>query len=678
MNRPRPRRARLTVTALEAREVPAVMGPLPPEDHAFVTDRVIVQLKSGAAPRSPLARRTEELGFGLYAVHLRQGVTVQRALKHFNAQRGVAMVEPDYIVTADVIPNDPNFGSLYGMHNTGQTGGTADADIDAPEAWDLATGSGNVVVGVIDTGVQYNHPDLNANMWRNPGEVAGNLVDDDANGLVDDVFGADYVNNDGNPMDDNGHGTHVAGTIGAIGNNGIGVAGVSWRVQIMALKFLGAGGSGAISNAVKCLDYAVAKGAIITNNSWGGGGFSSAMSTALNNARAAGHLFIAAAGNSNSNNDALPHYPSSYTHDNVLAVAATDRNDARAGFSSYGATSVDLAAPGVGILSTYGTTYVSMSGTSMATPHVAGAAALVWDAHPTWTYAEVAAALLNTVDAKPNLAGIVATGGRLNVDAAVRYATTPPPDPSGPRVTASTFLGTGGINGVRLTFDEVVDAASLNLADAVLSTPTGQVSPTAVNADENEVVFTFPNHTTMGNYVLTVGPGITDLDGNRMDQDGDATSGEVPDDQFTATTTVAAPTTYYSVDVNKPITDFTRTVSILNIRSPITVRGVSVQLNLSHTFDGDLRMTLVAPDGTQVLLANRRGGSGDNFTNTVFHDAAQQTIAQGTAPFNSFYRPETPLADLNGKLANGRWDLRIDDQARQDSGWLHSWSLTFV
>ena len=172
------------MTALEDRVVPAdIVGPLPPVDHPFVADRVIVGLQSGAAPKSPLARRVEELGFGLYSVQLRRGVTVERALKHFHAQRGVSLAEPDYIVYADAIPNDPSFSSLYGMHNTGQTGGTADADIDAPEAWDIETGTGNIVVAVIDTGVDYNHPDLAANMWRNPGEVAGNGVDDDGNGF---------------------------------------------------------------------------------------------------------------------------------------------------------------------------------------------------------------------------------------------------------------------------------------------------------------------------------------------------------------------------------------------------------------------------------------------------------------------------------------------------------------
>jgi subtilisin family serine protease/subtilisin-like proprotein convertase family protein len=446
----------------------------------------------------------------------------------------------------------------------------------------------------------------------------------------------------------------------------------------MALKFLGANGSGAISNAVKCLDYAVAKGAQISNNSWGGGGYSTAMANALTAAQAAGHLFVAAAGNSNTNNDLTPHYPSSYTHENVLAVAATDRNDLRAGFSSYGATSVDLAAPGVGILSTYGTTYVSMSGTSMATPHVAGAAALVWDAHPTWTYAEVAAALMNTVDVKPNLAGVVATGGRLNVDAAVRYGVAPPADAGGPKVTAANFLGTGGIDGVELIFDEAVDPASVDLTDARLSTPTGQIAPTAVTIDGTEVVFTFPWQSTMGTYSLSVGPGVRDLDGNLMNQDGDGTNGEATEDQFSAQAYVAGSVTYHATDVNKPIADNTRTVSGLAVKNPMTIRGVSVQLNLNHTSVGDLRITLVAPDGTSVLLSNRRGGGGDNYTDTVFHDAAQLTIAQGSAPFTGFYKPETALSALNGKLANGRWELRIDDQARTQTGWLNWWSLTIT
>ncbi|HKB04288.1 MAG TPA: S8 family serine peptidase, partial [Gemmataceae bacterium] len=254
MTRLRPNRpTRLSLQTLESRDVPA--GSLQVDSSEYAADRVIVKFQTDKVPTSPLARSVDGIGWGMYTVTLRPNVTVDRALKHFRAQAGIEFAEPDYTVRVQLAPNDPRYtdGTLWGMNNTGQSGGTADADIDAPEAWDVSTGSGNFVVAVIDTGVNYNHPDLAANMWRNPGEdgkTAG--VDDDGNGIVDDIFGADFANNDGNPMDDDGHGTHVAGTIAAVGNNGTGVVGVNWRAKVMAIKFLGPFG-GSTSNAVKSL-----------------------------------------------------------------------------------------------------------------------------------------------------------------------------------------------------------------------------------------------------------------------------------------------------------------------------------------------------------------------------------------------------------------------------------------
>ena len=360
---------------------------------------------------------------GVYHMRITtRGLSVEEAAKLLSNLPEVAIAEPNYEVSIDAIPNDPLFGSLWGLHNTGQTGGTPDADIDAPEAWDFAIGDPNMVVAVIDTGVDYNHPDLAGNMWTNPGEIPGNGEDDDSNGYVDDVYGIDAINNDSDPFDDNGHGTHTSGTIGAIGNNGIGVAGVNWNIRIMALKFLGAGGSGSTSDAIECLNYAVMMKTTYgvdlkaTNNSWGGGGYSQTLRDAIEASGNADMLFIASAGNLARNNDLIPYYPASYDLANIMAVAATDHNDALASFSSYGATSVDLAAPGVSILSTTpGTTYSSYSGTSMAAPHVAGASALVWADNPALGHLDVKEILMNNVDPVPALAGRMQTGGRLNV-----------------------------------------------------------------------------------------------------------------------------------------------------------------------------------------------------------------------------------------------------------------------
>ena len=276
-------------------------------------------------------------------------VTVSDALAAYRAVNPfVLSVEPDRYLHAQVTPNDPGFSSLWGLNNTGQTGGTADADIDAPEAWDLTTGSSSVIVAVLDTGVDYNHPDLAANMWTNSAEAQGQPgIDDDGNGFIDDIHGYDFVNNDGDPMDDHYHGTHVAGTIAAVANNGIGIAGVSRNARIMALKFLDSSGNGTISNAIRALNYAVVMGATISNNSYGGSSSDDAdplFGEAIQNAATFGHIFVAGAGNSGTDNDVAGFYPANFDADNIVSVAATDDNDQVASFSNYGRTSVDGAA----------------------------------------------------------------------------------------------------------------------------------------------------------------------------------------------------------------------------------------------------------------------------------------------------------------------------------------------
>ncbi len=351
---------------------------------------------------------------GLCVVELPANLSVAQALQSFNQTAGILYAEPDYRVQANVTPNDARFGELWGMNNTGQTGGTPGADIDAPEAWALNTGSRQVVVAVIDTGVDYTHPDLTNNIWTNLGEIAGNGLDDDNNGFVDDIHGYDFVNGDGDPMDDHYHGTHCAGTIGAEGNNGIGVAGVCWQVRIMALKFLDAGGGGSTADAISCVEYATLMGARVMNNSWGGGGYEQALKDVIDAAGAVNNLFVAAAGNAGSDNDANPFYPAAYDSTNLVAVMSTDHDDDRSGFSNYGLTSVHLGGPGTDILSCEpGNSYQLLSGTSMATPHVVGACALLLSANPLLSAAALKEALINTVD--PTLPGLCVSGGRLNL-----------------------------------------------------------------------------------------------------------------------------------------------------------------------------------------------------------------------------------------------------------------------
>ena len=381
-----------------------------------------------------------DLGEGFYSLAA-PGASMQDVLGWAARTSGVSYVEPDFVIASTAIPNDPSLGQLWGLTNVGQSGGVTDVDIDAPEAWNTTTGSRSVVVAIIDTGMDSKHPDLAANAWRNPGEVAGDGIDNDRNGFVDDIGGWDFANNDASPTDDNGHGTHVAGTIGAVGNNGSGVVGVNWQVSLMPLKFLNASGSGTTSAAVAAINYATRMrrdfgiNIVATNNSWGGGGLSTALRDAINAGANAGILFVAAAGNESNNNDASPSYPASHPSTSVISVAATDRSNRLAGFSNYGATSVDLAAPGVAILSTTPNgSYSSYSGTSMATPHVTGTVALLAAAYPQATAAEIRTAILSSVTRVAGLTGKVATGGLLNAAAALQAlpAGAPAPAPSPP------------------------------------------------------------------------------------------------------------------------------------------------------------------------------------------------------------------------------------------------------
>ncbi|MBI4688580.1 MAG: S8 family serine peptidase [Nitrospirae bacterium] len=287
---------------------------------------------------------------GLQVVRLPAQLSVRDALKFYLQNPAIQYAEPNYIVRAASIPDDPYFSNLWGLHNTGQTGGISDADIDAPEAWNLTTGSNNVVIAVVDSGVAYNHPDLSGNIWMNSGESScTDGIDNDSNGYVDDCYGWDFLGADNDPTDYNGHGTHVAGTIAATGNNSLGITGMMWKARIMPLRFLGVSGSGTTADAASAIEYASDNGAHIINNSWGGGGYSQALKDAID---ASSAVVVCAAGNSGKDSDLTPHYPSSYTSPNIIAVAATDHNDMLASFSNYGAASVDVAAPGVSIYST--------------------------------------------------------------------------------------------------------------------------------------------------------------------------------------------------------------------------------------------------------------------------------------------------------------------------------------
>lgn len=405
--------------------------------------------------------------------HLPPGLGVAQAVQALSANPNVLYAEPNYVVHAVNVPNDPRRGEQWALHNIAQSGGTTDADIDALEAWDVRTDAGSVVVGVSDSGIDYNHPDLAPNIWMNPGETgtdaqgrdkATNGIDDDGNGYVDDWRGWNFVNNSNDPFDDYSHGTHVAGTIGAVGNNGIGVAGVAWSVKLMPLKHLNSTGSGAISAATDAILYAAKfvdasgrKIVQITSHSYGSASKSKTLESAI---KSCGALVVAAAGNSGSN---TLFYPAAYAQPNVVSVAATDAVDALASFSNFG-TWVNLAAPGVNILSTLpNNAYGFNSGTSMATPHVSGVAALVLAQNPGFSIADLKAQLLNNVDVLPALAGKVATSGRLNARKALG-APEASPDTTAPAAVANLAASPVSPHSVTLTWTAQGDDSNTGTA----------------------------------------------------------------------------------------------------------------------------------------------------------------------------------------------------------------------
>lgn len=344
----------------------------------------------------------------------------------------VEFAERDLFYRVGAIPNDPSFTQEWGLNNTGQRVngalGVSGVDIRMNTAWDTIRGSTTFVVGMCDTGIRRFHDDLYANMWVNSVDIAGNTRDEDRNGVVNDTWGWDFWNNDRDPTDDHGHGTHTAGTVGAVGNNRRGVSGVCQTVRMAAVKIASSNGSLATSTAISGINYCVATRIKVSNHSWGGPGYSQSLANAIGAARNAGHLLVCAAGNGGSdsrgdNNDTTPTYPAGYNFDNVISVAAVDSRGALATFSNFGPTSVDLAAPGVNILSTWhtsNTAYSFLNGTSMATPHATGVASLVWMRYPTSTPAQIRARLMTSARPLPSLTGKCVSGGLLNAAAAVR------------------------------------------------------------------------------------------------------------------------------------------------------------------------------------------------------------------------------------------------------------------
>jgi len=400
---------------------------------------ILVRFRPGvteAAIKQITARLNDEVEDQIEAVSGLESIDdldddVDAAVAEYRALPEVEYAEKNYQIELDhagggfkhLHPEDPRFVDQWALANDGQNGGKEGADINAMRAWSETTGSDEVVVAVLDSGVDYNHEDLANNIWSRRANL--DPYEDADLGVVDDEHGYNAVDNDGDPFDENGHGTHCAGIIGAEGGNSIGVTGVNWKVRIMPLKFMNAGGFGTTKDAIEAINYAIARkrdgvNVRVINASWGSTQRSRALEDVIRKANDEGILFVAASGNSSTNNDRQPHYPSSYNLPNVVSVAALDRNDQLAQFSNYGVRSVHIAAPGKDILSTWlGNDYEEHSGTSMATPVVAGVAALILSQKPNLAVEELRERLLKAVDPVPALKGKIQSGGRIDAARAV-------------------------------------------------------------------------------------------------------------------------------------------------------------------------------------------------------------------------------------------------------------------
>jgi len=418
---------------------------------AYVSGEVLVKFKPSLRRKAAEFYRTQLDAItkrtfkriGVQQVQIPEDMSVEEALEIYRNDPSVEYAEPNYYRYLMKTPNDSFFLDYqWGLNNTGQdvngTSGTPDADVDAPEAWDTTTGSSSVIIAVIDSGVDYNHPDLSGNVWTNDREIDGNGVDDDSNGYIDDYKGWDFGESDNDPSDPDGHGTHVAGIIAGVGNNGRGIVGVSWNSRIMVLKaskFVVDEWIIDIADEIEAIEYASAKGAQVINLSLGGPDFSDSEKAAID---ASSAVVVCAAGNTPNkglDNDEIPVYPASYNSGNIISVAATDQDDELNNLSNYGSSSVDVTAPGVNILSTWpGTDYRFGSGTSMAAAYVSGIAALVKSKNSSWSNINVKTAIISSVDVKPSLSGKVLTKGRVNAARALQ-------------ATISTSSNTGGGGG---------------------------------------------------------------------------------------------------------------------------------------------------------------------------------------------------------------------------------------
>jgi subtilisin family serine protease/subtilisin-like proprotein convertase family protein len=785
-------------------------------------------------------------------------------------------VEPDRKYDIAALPNDSRFSEQYALRNVGQvvpvtggTLGTAGADIHVQNVWNISIGTHANVVAIIDTGIDLTHPDLVNNIWTNPGEIPGNGIDDDGNGYVDDVHGYDFAELDSDPTDEatGRHGTQVASCVGAVGNNGQGVAGVNWDVSLMALKIADRDGRLSTNAIVAAHDYATMMlqrgiNIVASNNSYGGfypafyenadTGFS-AEKDAIQRFVDAGGTFVASAGNSANDNDSptAKNFPASYNIPQIIAVAATDHNDALASFSSYGVRTVDVAAPGVNILmAQQGGGYGYASGTSFSGPIVAGVVSLLKSIKPNASAVEIKQALIDGSDPLPTLQGKVRSGGRINVERSLQILQTSGPvvrsvdpgpvvgqinpatgqayntltvsvskdiDPAGLSSSVATLVGSGpddifgngndvtvpvtsvalsptdprklivtlnvaGFSGSRLPIDTyrftlvasgIKDtggnflngnnvSGTNNVYDFRVVATTGDNEPNDTIATATPVVFNASGKSGFSGVSLGNGlGGNLDVDIYRIDiPRGGQITAEInarrlsnpsnldsylrlfnavgteiaSNDNFYAQDsyvdffvptggvyyigvsgfgndkynpaviasgtsqslgayninfsiqlsnddTVSIPATDANLPRRIPVSDPQTqgiTTSAFTVLDSRLILDVNVKLDITHTFVGDLIISLIGPNNREVILVNRRGGNGDNFSQTVFDDEASVAITSGSAPYAGTFRPEASLGAFDGLAGAGLWTLKVNDTTGQNFGYLNSWSLQFT
>lgn len=591
-------------------------------DVTDVTRMEVRQLTQGTLLESVKSIPMSNAGTGmLERISLPSGMNVEAAARYVSRLPGVLFAEPNYWLTASATSNDSyyNTGNLWGMYSddaptvVGPAATNNRFGSQAEEAWNNGfTGSKDVIVGIIDTGIQFTHPDLDANIWVNPFEIAGDRLDNDGNGYIDDVRGWDFYNNDSSiydTKDGDHHGTHVAGTIGAEGGNGIGVAGVNWNVTMIGAKFLGPGG-GSLLDAVRAIDYLTdlkvrhGLNIVATNNSWGGGGYSVSLQNAITRAAKAGILFIAAAGNDGSNNDSKASYPANYStlqgsdtesaadYEAVISVASITNTGNRSSFSNYGSTTVDLGAPGSSIFSTVPNGYASYNGTSMATPHVTGAVALYAAANPTANAFEIRTAILSSVTPTPALNGRTVTGGRLNISAALGQTATANLAVTNVTISESSVGGSaaiftvtlsGNVTGVVTVNYSTVGATAVSDVDFTATSGTltfevGETSKTVSVPILNDSIQEFDELFYL-NLTATVGASDLAVQGRATIRDDDASTVAIGDVSV--------------LEGNAGMTSFIFTVS-LSAPSVQTVRVNYLTANGTATSRGDY----VAAKGT--------------------------------------------------------------------------------